>query len=217
MLLFRAYKKEQISKLEPIIAMEPLFVIILAVIFSFIFGEELFKRDVNIIIPGIIAGLALVLSRVKKHHLNFRKYSLYALGAVALFALDLVFSRILLEFYSPITFYFVRCSLIFVIGAVFLKPRLSKIDKKSMKYLFVSAFFWVFYRFIVYYGYQGPGVIFTTLLIMLGPIFIFILAHFMLKEKLNWKNIAASLIVVASVLYASFEKDVLMFFQGIFG
>jgi hypothetical protein len=36
---------------------------------------------------------------------------------------------------------------------------------------------------------------------MLGPIFIYILAHNFLKEKINIRNFIASLVIVACVVY----------------
>ena len=58
------------------------------------------------------------------------------------------------------------------------------------------------YRIIVYYGYLTLGFIFTTLMIMLGPIFVYTFARIFLKEKLTWRNIIASAIIIACVLYA---------------
>jgi drug/metabolite transporter (DMT)-like permease len=66
----------------------------------------------------------------------------------------------------------------------------------------VTGAIWVAYRVIIYYGYLNIGVIFTTLLIMLGPIFIYIFAKIFLKEKLNWRNVVAGIVIAASVVYA---------------
>ena len=58
------------------------------------------------------------------------------------------------------------------------------------------------YRIIVYYGYLNVGVIFTTLLLMLGPIFIYAMAYFILKEKISWRNVVAAIVIVGSIAYA---------------
>lgn len=201
--LFYSYKREKITKLEPALAMEPLLVILFAVIFSFIFGEELYERNAKVVIPAIIAGVALVFSHFKKHHLKFNKYFLSALAAVTFFALDLVLSRLILDYYSPLTFYFIRCSIIFISGFVIFRPRFGSMDKKSFWFLLGAGGFWLSYRLIVYYGFTSLGVVHTILLIMLAPIFTFIFAHFILKEKMSWKNIVAALIIVGSVAYAT--------------
>jgi drug/metabolite transporter (DMT)-like permease len=47
-------------------------------------------------------------------------------------------------------------------------------------------------------------VIFTTLIFLLTPVFIYIFSRIYLNEKLNWRNILASIIIVLCVLYALF-------------
>ncbi|MBD3247341.1 EamA family transporter [Candidatus Pacearchaeota archaeon] len=55
---------------------------------------------------------------------------------------------------------------------------------------------------IVYYGYLTLGVVFTTLIIMLGPVFVYIFAKIILKEKLQKRNIIAAAVIVVCVIYA---------------
>jgi drug/metabolite transporter (DMT)-like permease len=75
LLIFYSLKWEKISNLEPARILEPMFVIILALIFSF-FVTDLYERNLNIVIPAFIAAAALIFSHVKKHHLEFNKYYL---------------------------------------------------------------------------------------------------------------------------------------------
>jgi drug/metabolite transporter (DMT)-like permease len=56
----------------------------------------------------------------------------------------------------------------------------------------------------MYYGYIKIGIISTTLVFMLAPIFIYAFAHIFLKEKINVRNIIASVIIIACVLYINF-------------
>ena len=68
--------------------------------------------------------------------------------------------------------------------------------------ILITSAVWVVYRMAIYFGYLQYGVTFTTLVLMTGPIVIYILANRFLKEKLNWKNIVSSLIIIACVIYA---------------
>ena len=70
------------------------------------------------------------------------------------------------------------------------------------KEILLVAFIWVVYRVTLYYGYQKLGIISTTLIVMLGPIFIYLLAYKFLKEKLTLRNIIASIIIIGCVVYA---------------
>jgi drug/metabolite transporter (DMT)-like permease len=200
--VFFSMKWEKVSNLEPAKILEPLFVILLAIIFSFIFGETLYDRNLKILVPALIAGGALVFSHIKRHHISFNKYFIAAIAGSFFFASELVVTRLILDFYSPISFYFLRCSAILLISFLIFRPNLSKLTKKSKFQIIITGIIWVIFRVIVYYGYITYGVIFTTLIIMLGPIFIYIFAYKFLNEKPNWKNISAAAIIVASVVYA---------------
>ncbi|MAH03229.1 hypothetical protein CMI39_00375 [Candidatus Pacearchaeota archaeon] len=203
MFVFYSMKWEKITKLEPAKILEPLFIILFAIIFSFLVSPELYERNLKVIIPSLIAGAALIFSHMEKHHLHFNKYFIAAIFGSFFFALELVTSRLILDFYSPITFYFVRCSSIFLISFIAFRPNFKKLSSKVRFQILATGIIWVIYRLIVYYGYLNIGIIFTTLMIMLGPIFIYAFAYIFLKEKLRWRNIAAAIIIVGSVLYAT--------------
>lgn len=202
--LFTYYsmKWEKVSNLEPAKMLEPLFVILLAILFSYLVSETLFERNLKVIIPALIAGAALIFSHIRKHHLDFNKYFIAAILGSFFFALELVLTRLILDFYSPTTFYFLRCSTIFLISFLAFKPKFSKLNKKIKLEILGLGFIWAFFRVIIYYGYLELGVIFTTLMVMLGPIFIYLFAWKFLKEKLDKRNIIASIIIITSVLYA---------------
>jgi drug/metabolite transporter (DMT)-like permease len=199
--VFYSLKWEKVTNLEPARILEPLFVVLLALIFSFFI--EGFERDFHVIIPAIIAAVALVFPHIKKHHLQFNKYIIAAIFGSFFFALELLLSSLILQFYSPITFYFFRCASIFVISLIIFRPKLEPLkDRKIPVLIFTTAAAWVAYRVALYFGYSRYGVTFTTLIIMLSPVFIYVIANIFLKEKLSWKNILSSIIIVACVVYA---------------
>ncbi len=200
--MFFALKWEKVSNLEPALILEPLFTILLAVLFS-LFFTGLYERNLEIIIPAIIASLALVFSHIKKHHLNFNKYFLAAIAGSFFFALELIISRLILEFYSPLSFYFLRCLFIFIISLIIFRPNFSKLNTKISSQIFFIGALWVLYRIVVYWGYLQLGVVFTTLMILLGPVFVYALASIFLKEKLELRNILAAIVILACILYVS--------------
>ena len=197
---FFALKWEKINNIEPAKLLEPLFIILLAIVFSF-FTAGIYERNMNIIIPALIAGFAIIFSHIKKHHLRFNKYFLAAIAGSFFFALELVLSKLILDFYSPISFYFLRCIAIFLISFIIFKPKFEKLSKKVRGEIFATAIVWFVYRIIIYYGYLSFGVVFTTLMVMLGPIFIYAFARIFLKERLSRRNIAASIVIIVCVLY----------------
>jgi drug/metabolite transporter (DMT)-like permease len=199
--VFYSMKWEDITKLEPAKLLEPLFVILLAILFSF-FATDLYERNLKVIVPALIAGGALILSYTQRHHLKPNKYFIAAIFGSFFFAVELVLSRLILDFYSPISFYFIRSSAIFLISLLIFRPKFKKLNLRNDLIIFLTGIVWVIYRIIIYYGYLNFGVIFTTLMIMLGPIFIYAFARIFLKEKLKLRNIIASLVIIGCVLYA---------------
>lgn len=199
--VFYAIKWEKLTEIEPVILFQPLFVILLALIF---FPLE---RNFNIIIPAIIASLALIFSHVKKNKLCFNKYLLFALLGSLFYAFELILTRFILDYYSPITFYFFRVSFIFLITFLIFRPGNEIVDKKSQILIVFIGGLWIVYRVLLYYGYLSLGVVFTTLIFILGPIFVYLFARMFLKEKLTWRNIVATIIIILCIGYAIFVSS----------
>lgn len=193
-------KNEKVNNLQPARMLEPLFIVLLAIVFSF-FAADLYDKNLKVIVPAIIAGLALVFSHIRKNHLRFNKYFIATIFGSLFFALDLVTSRLILDYYNPLTFYFVRCSAILLFSYAIFHPKFGKIDKATKWRVVLLGAIWVLQRIIVYWGYTKLGVVYTTLVIMLGPVLIYAFAKIFLKEKLNWRNIIASIIILGCVLY----------------
>ena len=71
---FYALKRENLSEIEPIKLMQPLFTILIAFIFSFFFLIYQAERNFSILILALIASISLVSSHIEKNHLKFDKY-----------------------------------------------------------------------------------------------------------------------------------------------
>lgn len=195
LLTFFALKRENLSVLEPIRLMQPLFTVVLAVL---IYSSE---RKWSIFILAIIASISLIAAHVKKHHLCYDKYIIAALLGSLFFAIELVASKLILSYYNSFTFYFLRCLLIFIITLLIFRPK-DKIKNKVKFYIFITAAIWVVYRLILYYGYQTYGIVFTTILFILTPVFIFVFARIFLKEKITIRHIISAIIIIACVAAA---------------
>jgi drug/metabolite transporter (DMT)-like permease len=199
---FVALKRENLSVLEPIRLMQPLFTILLAFIMSFFFQIYYSERNYSILILGFIASITLVISNIKKNHLFFDKHIIAALLGSLFFAIELVLSKFILPYYNSFTFYFLRCLIIFLITFMIFKPKF-KADNKSMSLIFLTGIIWVIYRIILYYGYEIYGIVFTTILFILAPVFIYAFAKVFLKEKLTLRNIISSAIILICVILAA--------------
>ena len=197
-LFFYSLKKVKIIEFEPIRLMQPLFTILLAVI---VYKSE---RNWTIVLLAIIASIFLVVSHLKKHHLAINKYTISVYLSSLFFAVELVASKTIIQYYNPFFFYFLRCFFIFLFSFLIFKPSFSILakDKKIGVMTLIIAAIWVVYRAIIYYGYGVYGVVVTTLLFILAPVFLVILAVFFLHEKPSLKQIISIIIMIACVAAA---------------
>jgi drug/metabolite transporter (DMT)-like permease len=197
--LFYATKWEKITNLEPVRLLQPLFTII----FAFILFSSERQTGINIIFVSLVASLALVFSHIKKRHIQINKYAICALLASLFFAVELVISKKILLFYSPISFYLVRCFFIFLITFLIFKPDFRSENRKIWLSIVLTGTIWVLYRIALYSGYIHSGVIITTLMLSLvTPVFIYLFSYVILKEKPTWRNIISAIIILACVAYA---------------
>lgn len=201
-LVFYSLKRKDVTELEPIRLMQPLFTVLLAFILSFFFITYSTERKYSILILALIASISLIASHVRKHHLVLNKYIIAALLGSFFFAVELVISKAILPYYSSLTFYFLRCLLIFLITAFIFHPGIKSIKNKTKLLMLLSGIIWVAYRWILYYGYLALGIVFTTILFILAPIFIFLFARIFLKEKIKLRHIIASIIIILCVITA---------------
>jgi drug/metabolite transporter (DMT)-like permease len=204
---FYSLKWDKVSNIEPAKIFEPLFVVLLALLFGFFVESSLYETNSKILYPTLIACVALVFSHVKKHHLSFNKYFLAALAGSFFFGLELIISRLILEHYSVLSFYFIRCVALFLLGAIILifqTPKIRKVENSVYFKMMGLGIIWTLYRVTIYYGYIHLGVISTTLVFMLSPILVYFFAWKFLKEKPSLRNIIASIIIICCVVYGAF-------------
>jgi len=202
LLIFYSLKRESLTEIEPIRLMQPLFTILLAFGLSFMF-EEIYgvEKNFTILILALIASVSLVASHIKKHHLVYDKYIIAALLGSFFFAVELVISRAILPYYSSLTFYFLRCLTVFLITLAIFRPKNNlKLNTKLL--ILISGAIWVAYRLILYYGYLAYGIVFTTILFILAPLFIYAFARIFLKEKITKRQIVSSIIIILCVIAA---------------
>ena len=193
-------KRENLSEMEPIRLMQPLFILLIAFSLSFFFSAYYNERNYPILILSLIASLTLILSHVTKRHLKMDKYILAGIIGNFLFALEVVISKSILPYYSSFTFYFLRSLFIFIICIVIWHPKIKPLKKGTRNLFFIMGIIAVIYRLIIYYGYQNIGIIMTTILFLLSTILIYISAAVFLKEKIKKQQIISSIVIITCII-----------------
>ncbi len=194
--LFHGMKSEQLTETDALLVFGNMFTILFSAI---VYADE---RNPYILIPALIASLALVLSHVKKHHLKFHKSALMILGAMVFFAVENVIVKSLLNTYNAFSLYFIRCFFIMIILVIYFRPNIVSLGKKRFFHLTITQILIIIQLVLTYYSFQKFGVVYTMLIMTLMPILLYIYALFWLKEKLEMKKMIAGIVILICVVVA---------------
>jgi len=197
---YKGIQKEDLHEFELIMLLTPLTTIILAMIFL---PDE---RSLSVLIAGLIASIAFIASRIKRHHLKLSLVARGTMAAMFLMALESIFIKYMLAYVPPVTLYFVRTLMIGVIFAIIYRPKLTKYNRDAFALTIISAIFGVVQMVLKFYGFERLGVIETTMVLLLGPIFVYIFSYLFFKEKQNFvKDAITASIIVACVLFVTLK------------
>ncbi len=193
-LYYQAIQKEAVQEFEPILMLSPLIVILLAPIF---YPEE---RNLLIFLISLIAGTILVLSHLKRGHIRFRKESLGLLACIFLMGLEVLVIRKLLFYFAPATLYFVRCTVLFLVFLLFYRTNFARIHPSAVWGVVITSLLGVAQMIARFYSYQAVGIIFTTLVLSISPVLVYIFGFFFLKEKIQPKKLIGGVLILVCVV-----------------
>lgn len=188
---------EHLSEVQPFLLFGPLITILIASIF---YADQ---RVWQVYVAAAIASLVLIWSHLKKAHFTWNK----PLATVSLYliltALEVVFLRPLLEVFSPLGIYLIRCVLVLIGLTLIQPPQLEKVKFRHLPYFFLLAGLAVLSTWASYTAFQLLGISQTMLILMLSPVMIYILSLIFLKERWRAKNVIASAVIIGLVLWVS--------------
>jgi len=195
----RGIQKEEIHEFELIMLLSPLMTIIFAEIFLPA------ERDIWVFVAGIVASVALIATRFRHHHLKIGKTAWLTIMAMVLMSLESIIIKEILAVVSPVSLYFIRTTVIAIVFLILYRPKISKISKEVYAMTIISAIFGVVQMVLKFYGFINFGVIETTMVLILGPMMVYVYSYFYFKEKLYKRDIVAAIVVVAMILWVTFK------------
>ncbi len=195
-IFYRAIQHETLTDAEPIILTTPLAVILIGILFL---PSE---RKWSYIILGLIAAISLIAARVQKKHLHLNLYSLALIGYVILFAFEALFIKVTLNHLNAFALYPLRVLFVTIILALVLRPPLRKTNNQNWLSFALVAIIANAYHLTLYLSYDRFGITVTALFTVIQPILVYLASLFFFKEKFNWKNIAAAVVVLGCVIAA---------------
>ncbi len=196
---YRGIQKEEIHEFELIMLLSPLMTIIFAEIFLPA------ERDIWVFVAGIVASVALIATRFRHHHLKIGKTAWLTIMAMVLISLESIIIKEVLAVVSPVSLYFIRTTVIAIVFLILYRPKIAKISKEVYAMKIISAIFGVVQMVLKFYGFINFGVVETTMVLILGPMMVYVYSYFYFKEKLYKRDIVAAIVVVAMILWVTFK------------
>ncbi|HOX40803.1 MAG TPA: DMT family transporter [bacterium] len=197
---YQGIQKENLHEFELIMLLSPLATIIFAGIFL---PEE---RNFSVFVAGLIASIAFAMTRLRQHHLRLSVTAKHTVLAMILMSFESILIKYLLDIFSPFTLYLVRTAVIAAVFIYLYKPRIFDFPSKIVWLTLFSSAFGVLQMVLKFYGFQDLGVMETTIILLLGPFFVYLFSYFYFREKVNAKrDLVCAAVVVACIIYSIFE------------
>jgi len=194
---YKGAQAEKVHDFELIIMGQPLVTILLASIF--LTNEQ----NWHIVIAAIVASVALIVSRIQKEHIVLTPAMWGLVAAVILMSIELILIDYLLKVLSPVSLYAFRTGIIALFFLSFYRPHLKQVSPHHYALMIASSALGVIQMVSKFYGFTEFGVIYTSLILILAPVLVYIIATIWLHEKLKIKQILAGLVILSCILYAT--------------
>ncbi|TSC90751.1 MAG: hypothetical protein CEN92_391 [Candidatus Berkelbacteria bacterium Licking1014_96] len=200
-LYYHGVRSERVQEFELILMLNPLIVILLA---AFFFPAE---RNLQIIVAGFIASLALIFAHLRREHLVFSQAALWLIACVILMSVETIMHRSLLNFISPAPLYFSRTLILLVFFSFLYRPKISGLNRVSIGLIALNGLLGAAQFVARFYGYRDAGVIITTLILTIAPILIYVVAYLYFKEKVQKRMIAAGAVIIVCIIWAVLARN----------
>ncbi|MBM2821123.1 MAG: hypothetical protein HW405_883 [Candidatus Berkelbacteria bacterium] len=194
---YKGAQEEKVQDFELIIMFQPLLTILLAAMLI----EK--NTNIHILIASIIASVALIFSHLRKNHFVLSPSSKGLILAVVFMSIEVIFQKIMLDVVSPVSLYFVRTGIIFLFFLFLYRPRIKQISNTNALLVLSSALMGVIQMVTKLYGFQEFGIIYTSLVLIVAPILVYIISAVLLHEHLKTRTIISALVILGCIVYAT--------------
>lgn len=194
---YRGVQMEKVHEFELIVMFQPLLTIILATIF--LKGEQ----NIPVVIASIIAALALIFSHLNKTHLEFSTGAKSLILATIFMSIELILIKIMLNVLSPVALYAIRTGILFVFFYFCYRPDVFKVCNTNAALILASALLGSLQMVAKFYGFEKFGVVYTSLILILAPLMVYILSTIFLHEKLKTRTVISAVVILGCIVYAT--------------
>ncbi|MFA6493104.1 MAG: EamA family transporter [Patescibacteria group bacterium] len=198
---YQGVQAEKVHEFELIVMFQPLLTILLATIF--LKGE----RNLHIEIAATVAAIFLIIAHIKKDHLEMTLGGYKLVLAVIFMSIELILIKLLLEIFSPVAIYCVRTGILFVFFFLLYHPQINKVANQNIGLILSSATLGTVQMISKFYGFQQYGVVYTSLILILSPILVYIISTVLLHEKLKFRTVLSAIVILGCILYATLAGE----------
>lgn len=194
---YKGAQEEKVHEFELIIMFQPLLTILLAAI--------LIERNTNIhmLIAALIASVALVFSHIRKKHFELSSAGWGLIVAVVFMSIEIILQKIMLSVLSPVALYFIRTGIVFIFFMLFYRPHIRQVASTNALLIVATSALGVVQMVTKFYGFESYGIIYTSLILILSPILVYITSTILLHERLKARTIISGLVILGSIIYAT--------------
>ncbi|HUD20834.1 MAG TPA: DMT family transporter [Candidatus Saccharimonadales bacterium] len=196
-LFYQSVQRENVQQHELVVMTAPLVTVVLAAVF---FPEDL---NYKVLILAIIASLALIFAKGGRQHFALNRTSYNTLLGVVLMSVESIIAKELLYTFTPVALYASRTFFLALFFFFYYRPQLGRVEVKHYWMIFWSALIGVVSMLTKYYAFSDLGVVYTTMIGILAPVLVFFLSWEILHEKVRFRMILGSLIVLVCVALAT--------------
>ena len=196
-LYYRALDRDTLGEIQTFDMLHAIPIIIMSSLF---FVDE---RNYVVVIPAIIAALAVVWSHWEHHRIKIKKYTLpLVIWSLVVAPVGAAILKILLQTWNPISLELIRSGFIALVFVVMFWRYIKNVTPQKVGLQIITniltAVAWIFF----FYSYQRSGIVYTVLLFSLQPFLVYLTSLFFLKEKFHPKKAVAFVVVLISIVAA---------------
>ncbi len=201
-LYFLAIRAEKVNAVENIVNLGP----VLTIVIAWLVTPSLF--DGRVAWFAGVATAVLVWGYWEKRKFTLDRFGFLLLCSVFLSALESVLIARLLQEHvmSPAVLFFLRVCVMAGFFWLMYKPAYKKIKSKTKVFIGLNALLSLVMMLIRFYALRDSGVIYTSLVLVLVPIVVYIGSARILHEQLKMRQLISAGSLIGVVLYATLLK-----------
>ena len=202
LIFYRALQDDRLQEIQTFELLPGLSVILFSTIF---FIDE---RNFAVLIPALIAALAVIWSHWEKHHIHIAKHTLpFILWSLAAAPFATSISKILLASWNPIALEMIRSGITTAILVPLFTKYTEHIPFRAILLFYLTNILTSIAWILFYFSFQKSGIVYTLLIFSIQPLLVYFASIFFLKEELQWKKVVAFVVVLISIATAHVLRE----------